>query len=321
VRFAFLLTNEFSMLAFSCFLETLRQMEDHGVRTGTSFCRWDVLGEREPTVSSCGIAVAPSAHWRSAADFDYVVIIGGRQDAQLPQGALDFLSDAHARNKVIIAIDTATFIIARARLFPDRTYCIHWFHHHEFVEEFPQIASTADSIFHVDGNLISCAGGTWAADLATYLVAAIWSPDHANRATSLMGLERIRSATHYQAPFFQGAPIVRDARVMLAIQLIERRGSNPPTLAELARTAGTSTRQLERLFMQAVGMGPHQCSRLIRLRFGHWLLGNTMRSVAQISSDCGFADQSHFARNFRAQFNATPSQVRKVRDDSAVRFP
>ena len=319
VRFGFILTNEFSMLAFSCFIEALRQMEDYGAHSGTSFCQWEVLGEGKPTISSCRIGIAPSASWAVASDYDYVVVIGGRQDACLPLAALDCLSRIQARGKgVVIAIDTATFVIARARMFLDRTHCIHWFHYHEFVEEFPKVASTVDSIFRVDGNYISCAGGTWTADLALYLLSAIWSPEHANRATTLMGLERMRSATHYQAPFFQGAPIVRDARVMRAIHLIERRGNSPPTLEELASVAGTSTRQLERLFVQVVGMGPQKCSRLIRLRFGHWLLENTMRSVAQIAFDCGFADQSHFARNFRAQFNLTPNQVRKVSNDGAV---
>jgi transcriptional regulator GlxA family with amidase domain len=122
----------------------------------------------------------------------------------------------------------------------------------------------------------------------------------------------MRSATHFQSPFFQGAPVVRDVRVARAIQLIERRGSDPPSLEELSAVAGVSARQLERLFVDAIGLAPLQCAMMIRLRFGHWLLTNSARPLARVAADCGFADQSHFTKCFRKQFGLTPMQARRA---------
>jgi transcriptional regulator GlxA family with amidase domain len=221
-----------------------------------------------------------------------------------------FIAKAAALAKTIVAIDTGTFVIARAGLMTDRRFCLHWFHHREFVDEFPEIDASMDQIFLVDGNFITCAGGTWSTDLAIHLIAEIWGSAEASRATSLMGLERMRRASHYQAPFFDGAPRVSDPQVRGAIQTIERNCSRPPSVKELAEKANLSIRQLERRFHAAVGMKPAEFSRVIRLRFGHWLPHNSQPAIAQIAFDSGFTDQSHFTRAFARLFGATPGRQR-----------
>lgn len=310
VEFGFIPTEGFSLLAFSCFVEALRQLEDHGARCDTSFCAWRILGSR-PLRSSCHVPLSPTADWVDGDDSDFIVVIGGRRSAVLEQGAIDLLHRAARRNRTIVALDTSTFSLARLGLFRDRKYCIHWFHYGEFIEEFPSLQSSADSIFHVDGNFISCAGGVWAADLAVHLVTTLWSEEDGQRAVALMGMERVRSATHFQVPFLSGAPVVRDQRVARAIQLVERNCGNPPTLGQMSAAAGVSKRQMERLFVEALGIGPLQCSMTIRLRFGHWLLTQSVRPLSRVAADCGFADQSHFTRRFREVFGVTPLEARR----------
>ena len=55
----FLLTNNFTLTALSSFIDALRLAADEGDGSRPIRCRWRILGRKgEPSVSSCGIAVA-----------------------------------------------------------------------------------------------------------------------------------------------------------------------------------------------------------------------------------------------------------------------
>lgn len=310
-RFGFLLTEQFSLLAFSGFVETLRELEDHTASRGQACSSWDVLGSRSGAVeSSCRVSVGATATYDEASDCDFVVIIGGRNEAVLPGGAMEFLKRCMRRKRTVIAIDTGVFAVARAGLMLDRQFCVHWFHYREFVSEFPALRASMDQIFIEDGNFVSCAGGTWAADLAAHLVAELWGRPEADRVTSLMGLERMRSPSHFQTPFFDGAPVVADRVVRAAIQMIERRSHAPPSVPEMAGAVGLSTKQLHRRFQAALDMSPTKFSRTLRLRYADWMLRSSGKPISQIAEACGFADQSHFTRLYVAEFGRTPRSTR-----------
>jgi AraC-like DNA-binding protein len=90
---------------------------------------------------------------------------------------------------------------------------------------------------------------------------------------------------------------------------------------DLVRRLNVSTRQFERLFRLAVGTSPATYYRTLRLRYGHWLLRNTKRSVTAIANEAGFADCAHFSRQFRELFGISPSEVRRTAEPDAEADP
>jgi AraC-like DNA-binding protein len=80
---------------------------------------------------------------------------------------------------------------------------------------------------------------------------------------------------------------------------------------DLAAHAGITPRQLERLFRDRVGLSPKMFLRITRFQ-------EVLRAVrdgsptgsnwASIAAGCGFYDQSHFIRDFKAFVGAPPSQ-------------
>ncbi|MDB5046575.1 MAG: AraC family transcriptional regulator [Deinococcus sp.] len=79
-------------------------------------------------------------------------------------------------------------------------------------------------------------------------------------------------------------------------------------LGRLAEEYEVSQRQLERLFVQDVGVNAKTLARLIRFEEVHnrlWLAPST--SLAQLSYELGFADQAHLSREFRALTRMTPT--------------
>jgi transcriptional regulator GlxA family with amidase domain len=322
VRFGFILTEQFSLLAFTGFIDSLRKLEDHGKIVKRRYCDWSILGAAGQSVrSSCGIAITADAPMANAENYDFVVVVGGRPGALISSKTVSFLRQAAKRRATMIALDTGSFVLARHGFLDRIRICVHWYHYREFVELFPSLDATAGHIFIVDGARITCCGGTCTIDLAAHLIESIWGQREARRAITLMGLERTRSSSHFQTPFFDDLGAVRNARVRRAIQIMESRPNRPLSIQAIAKSLGTSTRQLERAFSDAVGKSPSEFSRQSRLHQGHWLLLNSARSVSQIAFDCGFSDSSHFTRFFQREFGVSPRQLRNLdRQNASVAF-
>jgi AraC-like DNA-binding protein len=90
-----------------------------------------------------------------------------------------------------------------------------------------------------------------------------------------------------------------------AIHLIERE-SGMLTIDALARACALSPRQLERRFLDDVGVTPKAMARIVRFQRAL----RTLRAglpPADVAAACGFADQPHLAREFR-RFAGLPAR-------------
>jgi AraC-like DNA-binding protein len=81
----------------------------------------------------------------------------------------------------------------------------------------------------------------------------------------------------------------------------------PCSLGALARLAGLRRRRFVEAFRLRFGLPPHRYLTQLRIDAARRLLasGAPLREVA---SDLGFADQSHFARHFKAILGVTPAR-------------
>ncbi len=76
---------------------------------------------------------------------------------------------------------------------------------------------------------------------------------------------------------------------------------------ELARSAGVSTRHLERVFNARVGIGPKSFARIVRFQR---VLRSPSGDWAGLAADCGYTDQAHLIRDFREFTGQTPAEWR-----------
>jgi AraC family transcriptional regulator len=82
-------------------------------------------------------------------------------------------------------------------------------------------------------------------------------------------------------------------------------------LSRLALECGLSVRHFTRAFRQSVGVPPHRYLLKIRIERARELLTDPRRSLLDIALACGFADQSHFTRIFRASMHMSPGSWRR----------
>ncbi|WP_183897531.1 AraC family transcriptional regulator [Rhizobium skierniewicense] len=80
-------------------------------------------------------------------------------------------------------------------------------------------------------------------------------------------------------------------------------------LEELAKTAGLSRAHLIRAFRKEFHITPHAYLTDVRIRKAKKFLRNG-EPLADIAALCGFADQAHFNRHFKARMGITPGQFR-----------
>ncbi len=83
-------------------------------------------------------------------------------------------------------------------------------------------------------------------------------------------------------------------------------------IATLAHEAGCSDRHFQRIFTRQVGVAPKAYARLCRLDHAIYMHEQFPKMAwSEIAFSCGYADQSHLARDFRALQNETPTQFRR----------
>ncbi len=81
-------------------------------------------------------------------------------------------------------------------------------------------------------------------------------------------------------------------------------------LAELAKLVQISPYYFGRLFKQSTGLAPHQYVTKCRIKKAKELLKISDLSIAYISQQVGFHDQSHFSKTFGRIVGVTPKKYR-----------
>ncbi|MTB52060.1 helix-turn-helix transcriptional regulator [Lewinella sp. W8] len=83
------------------------------------------------------------------------------------------------------------------------------------------------------------------------------------------------------------------------------------SLTELAASVGVHPVHLSRNFRRHFGYGFSAYRRLIRNHRSALMLRTGNRTLSEVAHHCGYADQSHFIREYKQQFRQLPSQARR----------
>lgn len=99
-----------------------------------------------------------------------------------------------------------------------------------------------------------------------------------------------------------------DARVKAAISIIAKKFNLPLSVEDLARGAGLSTRNLNRLFLEELAMTPKQAITLFRVERAKQLLKRNRVSVTDTAFEVGYSSVSQFITTFRKVTGQLPSE-------------
>ena len=307
-RFVFVLLDKFTLLSFASAIECLRianRMAEEELYS------WVLTGDSDDVITcSAGVRFNLDFPLSELAREDVVLVCGG-VDVQkaATKRMLNWLRREARKGLRMGGLCTASYVLARAGLLDGKRATIHWENHDSFLEEFEDVTLTK-SVFVIDGNRMSTAGGTSSIDLMLNIIADDHGEKLANAVADQQIYSSIRTDQDTQRLSVPTRIGVRHPKLSQVIQMMETNIEEPISPATLARDVGMSTRQLERLFRRYLNRSPKRYYMELRLQKARNLLMQTDMSVINVALACGFASPSHFSKCYRAHYDTTPYRER-----------
>ena len=307
-RFIFLLLDNFSLISYACAVEPLRLANRYH---SSDFYEWKSASENGKTAEcSAGTNFQVDMGLKETNRGDTIIICGGiNVKDHTSKAILNWLRREARRGVHIGALCTASYVLAKAGLLNGKTATIHWENYDSFEEEFDEVA-LSKSVFVVDENRSSSAGGIASIDLILRFVSDDLGQDLANTVADQLIYNAIRTERDGQRLSIPTRIGVRHTKLSLVIQMMEKNSEEPISPSILAREVGMSTRQLERLFRRYLNRSPKRYYMELRLQKARNLLMQTEMSVINVALACGFASPSHFSKCYRSHYNTTPYRER-----------
>ena len=307
-RFIFLLLDNFSLISYACAVEPLRLANRYH---SSNFYEWKSASENGKTAEcSAGTNFQVDMGLEETNRGDIIIICGGiNVKDHTSKAILNWLRREARRGVHIGALCTASYVLAKAGLLNGKTATIHWENYDSFEEEFDEVA-LSKSVFVVDENRSSSAGGIASIDLILRFVSDDLGQDLANTVADQLIYNAIRTERDGQRLSIPTRIGVRHPKLSLVIQMMEKNIEEPISPSILAREVGMSTRQLERLFRRYLNRSPKRYYMELRLQKARNLLMQTEMSVINVALACGFASPSHFSKCYRSHYNTTPYRER-----------
>ena len=307
-RFAFVLIESFSLLSFASAMDALRianRMSDQRLYD------WILLGDGGKTVScSAGTSFQLDNDLIELKRDDIIMLCGGIDvQANTSKKLLSWIRRETRKGLAIGGLCTAAYVMAKAGILDGKRATIHWENQDSFNEEFTDIELTK-SVFIVDGNRMTTAGGTSSIDLMLKIIADDHGEELANAVADQMIYSSIRTDQDTQRLSVPTRIGVRHPKLSMVIQMMEENIEEPISPSLLAKDVSMSTRQLERLFRRYLNRSPKRYYMELRLQKARNLLMQTDMSVINVALACGFASPSHFSKCYRSHYQKTPYRER-----------
>jgi len=309
----FLLLPKFSMMAFVSAVEPLRVANR---LAGAALYQWEIVAlEGTSIVASNGMALVADRQLgqlsRSATRYRTVVVGAGFEPEQgYDRRIRDWLRRLDRNGAELGAMDTGSFALARAGLLDGYRATTHWESLDSFREQFSKV-EVEGGLFAIDRNRLTCAGGTAALDMMLHVI----SRRHGHRLATAVSEQfihaRIRDPQDRQRMEPAARQGVAHAGLGRAIALMEKNLEEPLDARRMARAAGLSQRQLERLFRQHLKTTPQRYYLDLRLQRARALLQYSEMPVVEVAVACGFGSAAHFSRSYHAWSGRPPRAERR----------
>jgi transcriptional regulator GlxA family with amidase domain len=304
---AFLLIPEFALMSYASAVEPLRAANQIA---GRSLYRWSHLSPGGgPALASSGAAVLPDLTFESdVTDFDLALVCAGGNPATFKdRSTFAWLRKLARHGAVVGGLSGGPFVLAKAGLLAGRRCTLHWEHIAAFREAFPTVQVTG-SLFELDDNRFTCAGGIAGLDMMVALIAR----DHGHELAAAVGdwflHTHVREGMWAQRMDIRLRLGITDPKLLPVLKAMEANLETPLSRSKLANLAGISLRQLERSFREQLRLGIHQHYLRLRLDRSRQLLRQTSLSTLEVAIATGFNSAGQFSRAFRRQFGAAPRE-------------
>lgn len=304
--FEFLVFEGFSNMVLSCAMEPLR---DAKLRAGRRRANWTVSTlDGKAVRSSSGLQIMPDKAFNPANPARRLVLVAGYgvRDIVNPQLQTS-LRTSSKLCEAMIALDSASWLLADAGLLDGNAATIHWQEHDEFLEAFPSVDVTVSN-FVKSGQFFTCGGASNVLDLMFEILSDLFGPATAFEASNMF--IKSRDSAYVTAHDVPGLTEPGSKTLLAAIDLISGSVETPLTTNLIADQVGVSKRTLNRVFINELQTTPAKFATTFRLKQAKYLAQSTRFPLEKIALKCGFGSAPSLCRAYKDTFGETLRQRR-----------
>ena len=311
IRLGFLLTPEYSMIAFASAIEPLRMANR---LSGKRLYQWTTYTvDGNAVMASNGLEIRPDAAITEVAGLDTLFVCSGLDvERASDRATLSWLKKLGQQRMNFGALCTGAHVLARAGLLDGYRCTLHWENIASMREAFPRVVVSYE-LFEIDRDRFTSAGGTAPLDMMLNLITQQIGADTATAISEAFACERIRGRHDRQRIPLQLRLGTSQPKLIETVSIMESNIEEPISLDELARHVGVSRRQLERLFQKHLSCVPTRYYLELRLARARQLLLQTSISIVDVAFACGFVSAPHFSKCYRDYFGIPPREERRLR--------
>lgn len=308
-RVGFLTLNEFTLMAFTSAIEVLR-MANHLL--GKNYYQWSVITpDGRPVPSSSGIAPLDTIKYDAAGRLDMVLVCGGTNVTKYVDERVTGLVRRMSRDGIFLGgLCTGTYALVQAGLLDGYHCTIHWENMAGLREQYSRV-EFMEELFVIDRDRVTCSGGIAPIDLMLTIVRARFGKTLVAEISNQFILERVRDSDDRQYIPLAARIGSSHATLQKVAELMEANFEEPLSAVELARLAGLSLRQVQRMFHETLGTTPTKYYLRLRLQRARAMLTQSSMSITQIAVACGFQSVGHFSKTYRALYGRSPRSERQ----------
>ncbi len=310
-RIAFVLIEGFALMSFAAVTEPLRAANLLAARRIYElFYFAGKATAPERLNSSSGASIAVSGLGEAAGAFDVAFVVAGGDPVGFHETQVfQWLRQQARQGCTLGGVSGGPAVLANAGVMANRRMTLHWEHHAALTERHPGLLLER-TLYVVDRDRMTCAGGTAPLDMMHALIAEHHGADFARKVSDWFMHTEVRPAGGPQrAGLAQRYGTNRHA-VLAAIEAMENHIADPLPLPDLARMAGVGVRQLNRQFRAGLGRSTGAFYRNLRLEKARELLHQTGLPILDIAIATGFSGAAHFATAYRQRYGDAPSRHR-----------
>ncbi len=308
IRIGVLPIPGFALMSYACVVEPLRSAN---LLSGEELYRLTHFSTGGMVMSSGAALIDATMPVGKTPELDYLFVVAGGDPASFEDsGVFAWLGRMGRLGTVLGGVSGGPVILAKAGLMSGRRMTVHWEHVPALEEVSPGLLLER-SLYVIDRDRVTCAGGTAPLDLMHALIAADHGSTFARRVSDWFLHTDIRPSGGPQLGGLVERVGTASAPVLSAVEAMENNVADPLTLDDLASVANVSARHLNRLFRTYLGMSTMAYYREVRLSVAERLVLRSPLSLTEVALATGFANSSHFSTRFGARFGIAPSRCRR----------
>ncbi|MGH3366163.1 MAG: GlxA family transcriptional regulator [Nocardioidaceae bacterium] len=282
--------------------------------SGRSLYRMELLapGGRPVTCDSGLTLRADGSLQRAVGPADTLVVSGGygHEAAGANRSVVAHVRRLAGVSRRVASVCTGASVLAAAGLLDGRRATTHWLFADELARRYPTVQVDPDPIYVRDGDVYTSAGVTSALDLTLAFV----QEDHGERLARQIARGLVtflhRPGNQAQVSMYIAADPPDHRVVRNAVDFVTANVAEPLDAARHADHVGVSGRQLNRLFLEHLGVTPGRFVRRTRTEAAARLLSSTSLPVSDVAKECGFGTAEALRQAFVRHYEISPSRYR-----------